>query len=192
MVFPRGLSGPDLSHAFERQSSGGLACVVVDWLQNIPRQFTFAVPVLRSSRWAICGYRNGADLVQLLAVGLHLIRGGPMPSKLSSKRSKAFSNQSTRCFYCGYQMWLVDPEAFAKRLEIAIRQTTHLRCTVEHLDARCDGGSDAATNIAAACWICNSRRHRRKIPLNRKAFRELVSRRIECGRWHHKSLRCAA
>lgn len=150
------------------------------------------VCLLRSSRWAISGNRDGADPVQKLAVGLHLISGGPMPSKLSAKRSKAFSKQSTRCFYCGYQMWLVDPEAFAKRLGITVRQTIHLRCTAEHLDARCDGGSDTATNIAAACWICNSRRHRRKIPLNPKAFRELVSRRIECGRWHHKSLRCAA
>lgn len=111
-----------------------------------------------------------------------------MPSKLSANRSKAFSTQSSRCCYCGYQMWLASPEEFARRMGISVRQALQLRCTAEHLRARCEGGSDAASNIAAACLTCNSRRHQRKVPPGPEAYKTLVSHRVKAGGWHSKSL----
>lgn len=114
-----------------------------------------------------------------------------MPSKLSAKRSKAFSTQSSRCCYCGYQMWLADPDVFAERLGISTRQALQLRCTAEHLHARCDGGRDADCNIAAACLTCNRRRHQRKAPPAPEAYKAFVLRRLESGRWHAPSMRPA-
>jgi hypothetical protein len=52
------------------------------------------------------------------------------------------------------------------------------RCTAEHLRARCDGGRDTSDNVVAACWICNSRRHRRKVPLPPEEYRAFVRKRL--------------
>ncbi|MGV8865124.1 MAG: HNH endonuclease [Pseudomonas sp.] len=114
-----------------------------------------------------------------------------MAGNISAKRSQAFSIQSSRCCYCGYQMWLVGPEAFAKRLGISVRQALQLRCTAEHLLARCDGGPDTASNIAAACLTCNRRRHSRKVPPAPEAYKTLIARRLDAGGWHSVSLRSA-
>ncbi|MFD0320236.1 hypothetical protein [Lysobacter gummosus] len=40
------------------------------------------------------------------------------------------------------------------------------QCIAEHLLARRDGGRNTRGNIAAACWLYNQRRHRRKHPLS--------------------------
>lgn len=107
-----------------------------------------------------------------------------MARNLSTIRSKAFMAQSERCYYCGYQMWQSSPGSFAKRLGLSIRQALQLRCTAEHLHAKCDGGSDTKANIAAACWLCNSRRHRRKSPPSPEAYKAFISKRLEAGGWH--------
>ncbi|MBO9741423.1 HNH endonuclease [Xanthomonas axonopodis pv. begoniae] len=49
--------------------------------------------------------------------------------------------------------------------------------------AQQDGGKDTRENIAAACWTCNQRRHRRKKLLTPEAFKALVRRRVAAGKW---------
>jgi hypothetical protein len=52
------------------------------------------------------------------------------------------------------------------------------------LEARKDGGLNVKANIAAACWHCNSRRHRRNADLSSEEYRKLVRRSLERGSWH--------
>jgi 5-methylcytosine-specific restriction endonuclease McrA len=52
------------------------------------------------------------------------------------------------------------------------------------LVARQDGGKDTAENIVAACWFCNSRRHRRTSAMAPEAFKKLVSKRKKLHKWH--------
>ncbi|MCC8470482.1 HNH endonuclease signature motif containing protein [Xanthomonas phaseoli] len=57
------------------------------------------------------------------------------------------------------------------------------QCTAEHLLAQQEGGKDTRGNIAAACWTCNQRRHRRKKLLTPEAFKALVRRKVAAGKW---------
>jgi hypothetical protein len=59
-----------------------------------------------------------------------------------------------------------------------------LLCTAEHLIAKSEGGTDTASNIAAACMFCNQARHKAKHPLSPEDYRNHVQRRIRRGRWH--------
>jgi len=101
-----------------------------------------------------------------------------------SKRNTAFICQSRRCFYCGYRMWLSDPEQFAASAGLSLKQTSRLRCTAEHLLARCEGGKDGPENIVAACLSCNRRRHARRKAMAPFEYKALVLRRVNSGRWH--------
>ena len=107
-----------------------------------------------------------------------------MPTLLARSRSAAFSRQSGRCFYCGLPMWLDQPEGFRSRYRLTLAQARLLRCTAEHLRARQDGGGNASDNIAAACWYCNTRRHRSKKALDPDRHRQRVRARVKQGRWH--------
>lgn len=102
---------------------------------------------------------------------------------LKSPRAKAFQRQDGRCFYCALPMWVDGPEAFAARYKLTIGQTKNLKCTGEHLQAKCDGGKDFGTNIVAACWLCNIRRHRRKKVMTPDKYGSFVKKRIRNGRW---------
>lgn len=111
-----------------------------------------------------------------------------MHRKTKSFRSRAFTRQHGRCCYCGVRMWVVTPEELgteAARLPGA----RILKCTAEHLQARQDGGRDAAHNIAAACAHCNHTRHRRRRPLEAQDYAQLVARRLAAGRWHQPWVR---
>lgn len=99
-------------------------------------------------------------------------------------RTRAFQRQSGRCIYCGCPMWQSSPEEFAQQHLVTRKQASAFRCTAEHLRARCDGGSDGAANIAAACQFCNSQRHRSTRPLEPDAYRAKVQRRMGKGGWH--------
>ncbi|MBN9334231.1 HNH endonuclease signature motif containing protein [Devosia sp.] len=90
--------------------------------------------------------------------------------KLNKLRDKARDNQGGKCWYCGCPM-------------LPASDNDPARCTAEHLRARCDGGKDVLENIVAACWLCNNRRHRRKLPLAPEEYRELVRNRLSSGRW---------
>ena len=108
-----------------------------------------------------------------------------MPNKsLLRARSIAFGRQSGRCLYCGVPMWSDDSTAFANQHGISPHLAKWLQCTAEHLHARCDGGTDAAKNIAAVCWLCNHRRHARRSPLTPQQYQQLVRKRVLAGRWH--------
>lgn len=115
-----------------------------------------------------------------------------MPASVATSRAKAFKRQSGRCFYCDLPMWLSEPGAFAERYKLKLRQTKAFRATAEHLIARCDGGSNCAHNIAAACYFCNSKRHARPTPLAPERYREHVRRRIAAGRWNAVQFAAAA
>ena len=111
-----------------------------------------------------------------------------MSQKIQKSRLLAFERQNGRCYYCNAPVWLEKIAEFAAKFGISLRQATQLQCTAEHLVARHDGGSDSSENIVAACWFCNSRRHRRKSVPSPRAFRKFVSKRIKQFKWHPKQL----
>ena len=104
-----------------------------------------------------------------------------MSTRLQALRTLAFNRQYGRCFYCSLLM-VVEPHSGPRAL----------RCTAEHLVARCDGGCDNEGNIVAACAHCNSLRHRRPVPLAPEPFKALVKRRMAIGRWHSQGVRSKA
>lgn len=101
-----------------------------------------------------------------------------MPT-LQHLRTLAYHRQHGRCCYCDLPMWLSSPA----ELKLRNRAAKPFQCTAEHLLARRDGGRDVAVNIAAACWLCNTRRHQRKTPPHPDAYRALVQRRMARGKW---------
>jgi 5-methylcytosine-specific restriction endonuclease McrA len=108
-----------------------------------------------------------------------------MARSLSKNRLKALQLQGGRCFYCGVLMWAENPEAFARAYALTSRLTRWLQCTAEHLQARQDGGRDSIKNIAAACRVCNHRRHaQRKIAPTPEDYRALVRKRVSRKAWH--------
>ena len=100
-----------------------------------------------------------------------------MASKIQHSRQIAFNRQDGKCHYCGLRMWLHGATG-----------PTQLLCTAEHLIARSEGGSEALTNIVAACWHCNQTRHRRKNPPPPERYRVEVQRRVDRGAWLPKSV----
>ena len=105
-------------------------------------------------------------------------------TQLKRLRTQAFQKQEGRCYYCNLPMWVGSPpplDAVGGRRYFA---SPGLRCTAEHLVAKCDGGKNLPDNIAAACEFCNRRRHRRKCALPPEAFRALVVSRMNRGKWH--------
>ncbi len=107
-----------------------------------------------------------------------------MPSKIQIYRRQAFQRQQGRCFYCSVSMWLLSPT------ELTGSTAEHpayarLRCTAEHLVARCDGGGNSSGNIVAACAHCNATRHKRKRPPVPCVYRKQVLARVRRGGWHH-------
>jgi hypothetical protein len=106
----------------------------------------------------------------------------------ASKRKSAFLRQLGRCYYCRQPMWLTDLESFRLQLGLSDGQARQLKCTAEHLTARCAGGSDSSANVVAACMSCNYRRHKRPNPPDPETYRQHVLRRVSAGRWHGQEL----
>lgn len=70
-------------------------------------------------------------------------KAGPRPELRATLRQK----QGGRCCYCRVKM------------RISFSNSKHPYAeTLEHLDRRADGGSNARDNIALACYDCNSGR----------------------------------
>ncbi|TCQ99020.1 HNH endonuclease [Neorhizobium sp. JUb45] len=109
--------------------------------------------------------------------------GARIMGKLSRIRTQKMIEQNGLCYYCGLQMWDGSTHQYSSRSKTNLRLSSHLRCTAEHLCARSDGGGDTSDNIVAACWFCNSARHKAKKPLTPLAYRYYVQRRMEAGRW---------
>jgi hypothetical protein len=105
---------------------------------------------------------------------------------LASLRAFAFKNQHGRCYYCRQPMWQKSPS----EIGLSLRHGRHFQCTAEHLQALQDGGRDTAGNIVAACWFCNSRRHRRGDPApSPQAYKALVQQRMAAGRWRPERIK---
>ncbi|MEW4468490.1 HNH endonuclease [Parasphingorhabdus sp. JC815] len=107
-----------------------------------------------------------------------------MGNQLQKIRTKKMHAQSGLCYYCRQPMCGGNQDNFARRFRITSRQALLLRCTAEHLDARCTGGQDSPQNVVAACYFCNSNRHRSKKPLDPFLYAKKATTRLRSGRWH--------
>ncbi len=103
---------------------------------------------------------------------------------LQTLRTRAAMRQHFRCIYCRLPVWTGDPQPLMRQFQLTPKEARSLQCTAEHLTARCDGGTDSADNIAAACLHCNRTRHLRAKPLDLTAYQALVQRRLGRGGWH--------
>lgn len=106
-----------------------------------------------------------------------------MTASIKRARTRVAAAQEHRCYYCGSPMWECDPDSFASAHSLTKSQARLFRCTAEHLHARSDGGSSAASNLVAACWFCNSHRHYARYPLEPDEYRIRVSQRMKRGQW---------
>ena len=107
-----------------------------------------------------------------------------MSQSCVTKRARAFKSQNGKCFYCGIPMWLAGITDHFFRGKISEKAMSRIRCTTEHLQARCDGGSNATENLVAACHFCNQARHRRPNPPESGDFQKLVMSRVRIRKWH--------
>jgi hypothetical protein len=114
----------------------------------------------------------------------NILLGTPMALSLAKPRTSAFLLQSGRCFYCDFPLLTGSPEEFSARYGITFAQAKLLRCTGEHLEPRENGGTSSRINIVAACWFCNTRRHRRPAAPAPAQYKQLVRQRVTQGRWH--------
>jgi len=111
-----------------------------------------------------------------------------MPSKVVKYRQQAFLNQAQRCYYCGFLMWEGNPEEFAAFHRISLPQAQRFQCTAEHLDARQDGGTNAKSNIVAACLHCNQARHRMQPAPTPEDLRQVISKQLKNNCWHRQAI----
>jgi len=102
----------------------------------------------------------------------------------TKNRLLAFEKQKGRCYYCGVPMWLDNLSEFTAKYGISEKKAKHFACTAEHLLARQDGGTNEMQNIVAACYFCNSRRHRALTVLPSEKYRERVMDRLRRQKWH--------
>ncbi|WP_442789603.1 HNH endonuclease [Novosphingobium sp. SL115] len=105
-------------------------------------------------------------------------------NKISKIRNIRRRQQNDVCYYCRQPIWHREISDFASRHGITTKKATLLKATAEHLVPRSECGSDALHNIVAACWFCNSTRHRAKQPLSPDAYGMKVRARLAKGRWH--------
>lgn len=101
-------------------------------------------------------------------------------------RARKSREQEGCCHYCGFPMWSKGAAAFAKRYNLSAKEAALFKCTLEHLEARCDGGTSRLENVVAACLWCNWRRHHSGpvLPADRYLLR--VRRRVAKKRWHQR------
>ena len=153
----------------------------------VPQKQTASRPKLWAIDGPALGIQVGALLLRDRGVGVpNTTLEIPMPNhrkSLSRPRKHAYQQQHGHCFYCGTPMWLDDHQAFARRHTLSPKQALLLKCTGEHLVAHSEGGSAARSNIVAACWLCNQRRHKAKDPKTPGRYRKFVRSRINKGKW---------
>lgn len=105
-------------------------------------------------------------------------------TSLKKLRCEAFKRQGGQCFYCGLPMWEEDQQEFAKRHGLTSKQSGLLRATGEHLIPFSLGGPATRINIVAACFHCNSSRHKNGSYRTAEAYLHRVQARINAGKWH--------
>lgn len=103
---------------------------------------------------------------------------------LIKPRAVAFDRQNGRCFYCGQPMCQGDIQQFTQAHRISAKQAKWLQCTGEHLTPHKNGGGVSSSNIVAACYWCNSKRHARSTDLSPEKYRLMVAKLMAKGGWH--------
>jgi 5-methylcytosine-specific restriction endonuclease McrA len=103
--------------------------------------------------------------------------------KLKNIRKKKMIAQGGRCFYCNLPMWDETDGSLLRQRGAKTALPRALRCTAEHLHPRSAGGGISDENIVAACFFCNTQRHRRKQAPSPEAHRQRVRQRMEAGKW---------
>ena len=112
-----------------------------------------------------------------------------MSNRLIRHRQQALVRQHGRCCYCKLPTLLKrNLNGFASAHGLSEARAKALQCTAEHLHARCDGGGDEASNIAAACITCNQRRHRMNPAPTPERYSQIVQWQMEHGNWHKRAL----
>jgi len=101
-----------------------------------------------------------------------------MSNHLAHLRVLAFDAQQGRCYYCDHALWLPTSKAEDKT------KPARYCCTAEHLVAVSEGGRTTQDNIVAACFYCNTTRHRAVRPLPPPKYRVRVQGRLQRGLWH--------
>lgn len=81
-------------------------------------------------------------------------------------------------------MWNIEPSEILSKFIVSANNLKHFKCTGEHLIAHCEGGPANQSNIVAACWFCNSKRHQRKIAIGLKQYKNHVLKRLKKGKWN--------
>jgi 5-methylcytosine-specific restriction endonuclease McrA len=81
-------------------------------------------------------------------------------SRLNSRRSKKrraqlFEKQNGLCFYCGRPMTKVKHKGDGNPKNSSL--------TLEHIIPLEDGGTNRLENLAASCYDCNNKKHRRRM-----------------------------
>lgn len=102
---------------------------------------------------------------------------------LSNIRRTKMLAQEGRCYYCGLPMWDPALKDAAPAICLTPAMQKYLLCTAEHLHPRSEGGTNSASNIVAACWYCNTRRHHWKAAPAPDAYRAHVQKRMAKGKW---------
>src|SRR3546814_19295206 len=109
--------------------------------------------------------------------------------RLKKIRNRKAASQSWSCYYCEQPIWKDNPVAFAAKHNITIRQARLLQTTAEHLVPRGEGGLDSDTNIVAACFYCNIRRHKCRTVLSPATYAIKVRDPLRSGRGHRSEAR---
>ena len=105
-------------------------------------------------------------------------------TNLKNLKSVRFVQQRGKCVYCDQPMWLEDLPGFARKYQRSERSMRWLQATAEHLQPRCEGGTDTLENIVAACLYCNKHRHMMRCVLSPELYRKEVRKRLAARKWH--------
>lgn len=103
---------------------------------------------------------------------------------LKIPRNKAFREQEGHCFYCSRPMWCENPDEFSIAHGVRKPLLRQCQCTGEHLKPHSCGGTASKENIVAACFYCNSKRHKRKAKMDPIQYRSYVHKRVAKGKWN--------
>lgn len=110
-----------------------------------------------------------------------------MTAIIVKQRLRAAAQQGGLCYYCQLPLCeerTTDLASFAAVHNITTKQARRFLCTAEHLLPKSDGGGNHPGNIVAACFHCNTTRHRRRKVLSSEDHRARVRGRLERQRWH--------
>jgi 5-methylcytosine-specific restriction endonuclease McrA len=103
---------------------------------------------------------------------------------LKIPRTKAFIKQNGLCYYCHLPMWNISTKELSIKFKVSKKNLSNFKCTGEHLTPHSEGGSANQSNIVAACWFCNSKRHQRKTIPNDEEYHRFVQKRVHLGKWN--------